>query len=158
MAARPNPGKVKITGHGRVNVTGLRATVRAAKKAGALTGGTGTGGSAAGDLGKRLLAAGEYVAAIAKAKASWSTQIPPAIKVGGGRSGVNITCKAPPAYPNEVEGVRHPVFGGAHNPKAPWVTNEHRPFFAPAADEGADGAAEIVAQVIGDWAAEHGFE
>lgn len=147
--------KLRGTTHPVVAVRGLRATVKAAKKVGALEGSGVTSGGAAGDLGKRLKEAGEYVAAIAKDKASWSEQIPPAIKVGGGRSAVTITCRVGPAYPNEIEGVRHPVFG---NPDIPWVTNEHRPFFEPAATEGADGAAEIVARVIDDWAAQYGFE
>jgi len=151
MAPPRRPGKVKVTGHGRVNVTGLRGTVRAAKQVAALDGSL-AGGGAAGDLGRRLKEAGVYVAALAKEHASWSQQIPPAIKVGGGRSGVVITCRAGPAYPNEIAGVRHPTFG--HDP---WVENEHRPFFAPAADAGAEGAAEIVARVVNDWAAEYGF-
>jgi hypothetical protein len=153
MAARPNPRKVKVTGHGRVTVAGLRAAVRASKNVSVLAGSGSTSGGAAGDLGKRLKEAGVYVAGIAKGKASWSEQIPPKIRVGGGRSGVTVSCNAPPAYPNEIAGVRHPTFG--HDP---WVTNEHRPFLGPAADEGADGAAEIVARVIDDWAAEYGFK
>jgi hypothetical protein len=153
MAARPTPGKVKITGHGRVSVAGLKAAVKQAKQVSSLTSGDTSGGGAAGDLGKRLKEAGVYVAAIAAGMASWSEQIPSKIRVGGGRSGVNITCKAGPAYPNEVAGVRHPTFG-----HGPWITNQHRPFFAPAADAGADGAAEIVAQVVDDWAAEYGFK
>ena len=153
MAGRPSPGKVRVAGHGRVTVTGLRAAVRASKNVSVLAGSTSTSGGAAGDLGARLKEAGVYVAGIAKAKASWSQQIPPKIRVGGGRSGVIVSCNAPPAYPNEIEGVRHPTFG--HDP---WVTNEHRPFLAPAGDEGAQGAAEIVARVIDDWAAQYGFK
>ena len=80
MAARPNPGKVKVTGHGRVTVTGLRAAVRASKNVAALASGSSTSGGAAGDLGKRLKEAGVYVAGIAAGLASWSEQIPPAIK------------------------------------------------------------------------------
>jgi hypothetical protein len=153
MAARRSPGKVKVTGHGRVTVTGLRGTVKAVTKAAALEGGSGPSAGAATDLGKRLKEAGVYVAAIAAGMAGgWSESIPPAIRVGGGRSGVTITCRTGAAYPNEIDGVRHPTFD--HDP---WVENEHRPFFAPAADAGADGAAEIVAQVIDDWAIEHGF-
>ena len=61
--------------------------------------------------------------------------------------------------PNEVAGVRHPVFGGrgTKRPHAPWVTNQHRPFLAPAADQSGDAAAEKFAQVIDDWAIKAGF-
>ncbi len=153
MAARRSPGKVQVSGHARVTVAGLRAASRAGRKVSGLDGGGGgSGGSASGDLGRRLKEAGQYVADLAKGHASWSAQCPPAIKVRGGATGISIVCGAPPAYPNEIPGVRHPTFG--HDP---WVTNQHRPFFAPAADEGADHAAEIVAGVIDDWAADYGF-
>jgi hypothetical protein len=164
MAVRRAPKKVAVRGHGQVTVTGLKATTRTVRKALAMTGpgGAAAGKEAVGDLGKRLKEAGEYVAGIARGKASWSSKVPASIKVGGGRSGVNITAggaRAPAAYPNEIPGVRHPVFGGkgTARPDAPWVTNENRPFLAPAGDEGADGAAAIVAQVVDDWAHEHGF-
>jgi hypothetical protein len=157
MATRPLR---KITGHGSVRITNLKATSRALRHASPLQGGGTGSGSAAGQLGVRLVEAGEYVAQIARGKAAeWSEQIPPAIKVGGGRTGVSLKCKVGPAYPNEVPGVRHPVFGGpgTSRPDAPWVNNENRPFFAPAADEGAEGAAEIVATVINAWATEFGY-
>jgi hypothetical protein len=156
VATRRRPGKVKVTGHGHVSAGRLKQAGKELRKATGLLGpdGTATGKQAAGDLGLRLREAGEFVAAIARSNAGgWSQQIPPSIKVMGGTSGIYIRCAAPPAYPNEVAGVRHPVFG--HDP---WVTNVNRPFLAPAGDEGADGAAEIVARVISDWAREYGFE
>ena len=154
MAVRRRPSRVKVTGHGRVSVGGLRQ-VSGALRAGGLS------GTAGADLSRRLKEAGEFVAVIARANAGWSSLVPGSVKVRGGRSGVYIVAggpKAPAAYPNEVAGVKHPVFGGpgTSRPKAPWVTNEHRPFLAPAGDEGADGAAEIVARVCDDWAIENG--
>jgi|SRR5271166_672140 len=128
---------------------------------GASGGGGGGGGSGGGDdLDKRLREAAEIIAAQARTNAAgWSGQVPPSIQVSGGGGGVSITSGAPPSYPNEVAGVRHPVFGGrgTRRPKAPWVTNKHRPFLAPAADEKIDAAAEAFAQVIDDWAKRYGY-
>jgi hypothetical protein len=95
------------------------------------TGATGGGGA---DLG----AAAQVIADRAKVlAAAWSQSVPPRIKVSVSGNVATISCDAPPAYPNEVEGVRHPVFGRRNEP---WVTNEHRPFLDPAADAGADEA------------------
>ena len=154
---RRRPTRVKVPGHGHVSVGGLKHTARSVRKAAGIEGpdGTATGKEAAKDLGLRLREAGEFVAAIARSNASWSAKVPGSVKVLGGTSGVYIRAggpRAPAGYPNEVAGVRHPVFG--HDP---WVTNENRPFLAPAGDSGADGAAEIVARVIDDWAHEYGF-
>jgi hypothetical protein len=123
-------------------------------------GGGGGGGAADDDLGRRLREAAEVIAEQARVNASWSARIPPSIKVSGGSGGVSIMSGAPPAYPNEVAGVRHPVFGGrgTSRPKAPWVTNKHRPFLAPAADERIGEAAQKFAQVLDDWAKKHGYE
>ena len=129
--------------------------MKAAKSVSALDGGYEGAAGAAGELGVRLLEAGVYIAGIVRANAAWSEKIPPSVKVGGGRSGVVVRAgsrAAPNAYPNEIEGVQHPVFG-----HPPWVTNKHRPFMGPAAEEGAEGAAEIVARVIEDWARDYGF-
>jgi hypothetical protein len=123
-------------------------------------GGGGGGGGADDDLGRRLREAAEVIATQARENAAWSARIPPSIKVSGGSGGVSIMSDAPPAYPNEVPGVRHPVFGGpgTARPKAPWVTNQHRPFLAPAADERIDEAGEKFAQVIDDWCKERGYK
>jgi|SRR5271165_5725196 len=131
--------------------------------AGATPGGGGGGGDggASDDLGRRLREAAEVIADQARVNAAgWSARIPPSIKVSGGAGGVSIISGAPPAYPNEVDGVRHPVFGGrgTRRPKAPWVRNQHRPFLAPAADERIDEAAEKFSRVIDDWAEEHGYK
>jgi hypothetical protein len=109
----------------------------------------------------RLLEAAKVIADRAKQNASgWSARIPPSIRVSGGDPEVFIRSSAPPAYPNEIPHVRHPVFGGrgTKRPHAPWVTNEHRPFLAPAADEAGDAAAEKYADVIDDWAIKAGFK
>lgn len=152
---------VKLRGSKRpvVRAHGLRKTVKAAKGVDALDG---SGGTAAADLGRRLLEAGEFIAVIARSNASWSDRIPGSVRVGGGRSGVVVRAgnrSAPHAYSWEIPGVQHPVFGGrdTKRPDAPWVPNGTRRFLLPAADEGAGGAAEIVARVISDWAREYGF-
>ena len=140
------------------DLSGLRAHARSVD---ALGGGAGGGGGGAeDDLGRRLREAAEVIAEQARENAAgWSARIPPSIKVSGGAGGVSIMSGAPPAYPNEVAGVRHPVFGGrgTRRPGAPWVTNAHRPFLAPAADERIDEAAEKFARVIDDWAKEYGY-
>jgi hypothetical protein len=64
-----------------------------------------------------------------------------------------ISCDSPAAYPNEVEGVRHPTFG--HDP---WVTNQHRPFLGPAAAQRAGAAMARYAQKIDKWCKARGFE
>jgi hypothetical protein len=138
---------VKVSGNARVTVAGLKATSRALKSAGS--------GAAAGDLGKRLKEAGDFVAAIARRKASFSSRIPGSIKVRGGRTGVSIvagSAKAPHAEAFEL-GKRHPLFGNRQH----WYPTAHIPFLEDAADEGADGAAVIVARVVDDWAREYGF-
>ena len=91
-------------------------------------------------------AAAQVIADRAKVlAAAWSVQIPPRIDVSVSGNVATISCDAPPAYPNEVEGVRHPVFG-RHTER--WVTNEHRPFLDPAADAGADEAMARYAQKV----------
>ena len=164
--ARVQGERVILTKNRQVarNLTALREHAR---RGGALHGGGGGGGvpdgggggDASGDLGRRLREAAEVIAEQARVNAGWSARIPPSIKVSGGAGGVSIITGAPPAYPNEIPGVRHPVFGGrgTRRPHAPWVTNQHRPFLGPAADERIDEAAEKFAQVIDDWCKETGF-
>ena len=92
--------------------------------------------------------------------AGWSARIPPSIRVSGSYPEITIRASAPPAYPNEISGVRHPVFGGrgTRRPKAPWVTNEYRPFLAPAGDQVGDQAAKKFAVIIEDWAIKRGYK
>lgn len=108
----------------------------------------------------RLLEAARVIEFYAKVSAAgWSKRIPPSIRVSGSYPEVFIRSAAPPAYPNEIPGVRHPVFGGrgTKRPDAPWVTNQHRPFLVPAADSGANKALEKFAKIIDDWALKAGF-
>ena len=108
----------------------------------------------------RLLEAAKVIAEAAKANAAgWSARIPPSLRTSGSYPEVFIRSGAPPAYPNEVPGVRHPVFGGrgTRRPDAPWVTNQHRPSLAPAADQRANQALEKFAQIIDDWAIKAGY-
>lgn len=113
------------------------------------------------DLAQALRDAARIIADQAKANASgWSARIPPSIRVrGGGGLEVSVIATAPPAYPNEIPGVRHPVFGGrgTRRPHAPWVTNQHRPFLAPAADQKADAALKEFGHVVDSWAVKAGF-
>lgn len=59
---------------------------------------------------------------------------------------------APAAYPNEVKGVRHPVYG-----HGPWVENEYRPFLAPAADAKASDAMRRYEKHLDDMIKKAGF-
>jgi hypothetical protein len=147
---------LKIRGHGRVAVTGLKATTKAIKHARALSGPGELGADPAGDLGKRLKEAGVLIAGIARGNAGFSTRIPASIRVGGGRSGIVVragSVKAPHAYAFEL-GKRHPLFGD----RSHWYPTAHIPFLENAADAGAEAAAEIVAQVVDDWAREYGYK
>lgn len=86
--------------------------------------------------------------------AAWSDSVPPSIEViDGGGDTVIVASGVGPSYPNEVRGVRHPVFGN----REVWVTNEYRPFLAPAAEGKADAVAVAIARVVDDWGAELGF-
>jgi hypothetical protein len=104
--------------------------------------------SAGGDLG----AAAGIVADQARELAGWSRRIPADIRVEVHGNLATISSSVGPAYPNEIAGVRHPTFG--HDP---WVTNQHRPFLAPAADAGADKAMARYAQKIDGWARKAGY-
>jgi hypothetical protein len=107
----------------------------------------------AGGLPMRLREAGDLVAEEARVVAApWSKQVPPSIEVHEGADAVIVSSGVGPSYPNEVKGVRHPVFG--HDA---WVTNEFRPFLAPAVDAKAGQAAEVVAKVVDDWGLELGY-
>lgn len=108
----------------------------------------------------RMRAAAVIVARRAQLLAgAWSVKIPPSIKVSVKASSAEISSQVGPSYPNEVEGVRHPVFGPtAKNPDPPWVTNEHRPFLEPAAEQTADAVAAEVGRSIDDLCHDLGFE
>jgi hypothetical protein len=125
-----------------------------------------SGGRSIGDFGSRVTtlgavggggdlgAAANIIADRARGLASgWSEQIPGAIGVEVSGKVATISCQVGPAYPNEVAGVRHPTFG--HDP---WVTNEHRPFLGPAADQASGKAMARYAKKIDGWARKAGFE
>src|SRR5262245_42496390 len=99
-------------------------------------------------------AAAEIIAAEARRLAArFSEQIPASIRVTGSGTSYTISSEVGPSYPNEVPGVRHPVYGNRHV----WVLNQYRPFLAPAADAKADAAAEEVAKMVDDIAHQAGF-
>ena len=107
----------------------------------------------------RMRAAALIIARQAQVNAAgWSVQIPPSIKVKASGNTAVISSGVGPSYPNEVPRVRHPVFGPTlKRPAPPWVTNDYRPFLAPAADEMADAAAAEIGKVIDDIAHDDGF-
>jgi hypothetical protein len=106
-----------------------------------------------------LAAAAEIIADRARGLASaWSVQIPPAVDVEVAGNVATVSCSVGPAYPNEIEGVRHPVFArGPDRADWEWVTNEHRPFLGPAADLGADAAMDRYADKLGAMLWKAGF-
>jgi hypothetical protein len=84
---------------GRLGGTSTRITTTAAL-------GRGSGGD------EDLRAAAQEIAGEAKALAGkWSRTIPGSISVSVSGNVADITATASPAYPNEIERVRHPVFG-----------------------------------------------
>lgn len=114
---------------------------------------------AGGTGGKDLHAAAEIIADRARElAATWSAQVPGRIRTEVHGNVAVISCDAPPAYPNEVKGVRHPVFAHGHDRlRWTWVTNEYRPFLAPAARDRASAAAARYADKIDQMARRHGF-
>ena len=101
-----------------------------------------------------LRAAAQVIADGAKALAgTWSRSIPPRIGIRMEGNTATISCDAPPAYPNELAGVRHPVFGH----RGTWVTNQYRPFLSTAADAKADAAMAKYAQKIDRLARRAGY-
>ena len=107
----------------------------------------------------RMLAAAAQIANEARVLAgAWSVQIPPTMRVTATESTALISSGVGPSYPNEIIRVRHPVFESQERwGRTPWVTNEHRPFLAPAAESKADAAAAEIAKSIPDFCAGLGF-
>ena len=101
----------------------------------------------------------------AQQKASWSSQIPRAIKpmVQAKRLGVRVSAKqARHARPYEglqaglrprSGGFRHPLFGD----RSHWYTQQFRPFLAPAMLENADRAAEGLLEALDEASRKAGF-
>ena len=95
----------------------------------------------------RMRAACEIVAREASRLASgWSEQIPPSMRIHASQDVGIILSATGPSYPNEIPGVRHPVFGNRRE----WVTNEYRPFLAPAAVSELGAVAEEIGMEIDD--------
>ena len=106
----------------------------------------------------RMLAAAAVIANEARVLAgAWSDSIPPTMRVTATESTALISSGVGPSYPNEIIRVRHPVFETPARIKVKWVTNEHRPFLAPAAESKADAAAAEIAKSIPDFCAGLGF-
>lgn len=112
---------------------------------------------------KALIRAAGPIVDDAKARASWSTRIPPAFVVrtryAGSRPGVTIRVRAaiaPHARPYEgftgYTTFRHRVHG-----RDVWVTQRTRPFAAPAVIAKAGVAVEAVVAAIEDSARLHGW-
>lgn len=103
----------------------------------------------------RMLAAARIIAEDARVRAAaWSVQIPATLRVTAGETTARVSSGVGPSYPNEVLGVRHPVFGH----RSTWVTNDYRPFLAPAAEAKADEAAAEIAKGVDDFCRSLGFE
>jgi hypothetical protein len=112
----------------------------------------------------RLRIAGRIVADDAKARASWSTRIPRAIRVStsftGRRPGVSVIVnksKAPHARPYEHGGepgkFRHPRWGDRRR----WFDQQARPFLAPALQAKGDTAGRLITEAVDQTTRDAGF-
>lgn len=102
------------------------------------------------DLGAAADLVAREAARIATANGMPETAASISVEVSG--TSVIVYSDAPAAYPNEVPGIRHPVYG-----HPPWVTNQYRPFLKPAADAKASEAMERYAQKLDGWLRKAGF-
>jgi hypothetical protein len=119
------------------------------------------------DLPARMRKVGDVAARDARQRASWSSRIPDAIRVGtqtrGGRAGVFlrvVAAKAPHAraYEGLAKGgsrvsFRHPVFGDRDR----WVTQRTRPFLVPAVQARRDQVNAELSALIDRAAAQAGL-
>src|SRR5260221_7398024 len=97
----------------------------------------------------RMLAAAVIIAREAQRLAAvWSEQVPPSMRVSAGANWAEISSGVGPSYPNEVKGVRHPVFGN----REVWVLNQYRPFLPPPPEAKADVAAHESTKTLLDLA------
>ena len=115
------------------------------------------------DLMRALRAFGEVIRKGAARRAGeWSERIPGSGRVESIRDGEVMVIfgsqAAPHAYPYEVKGVRHPVFGTGPRETWHWVVNDWRPFLAPAAQEDSDPALWEIAKLIDKYGKELGYE
>lgn len=111
------------------------------------------------DMGEHLEAAAKIIADQARTyAAAWSVQIPASITTDVSGGSAVISSGVGPAYPNEVPGVIHPVFGPTlRNPRPAHVLNKYRPFLAPAYDAGIDAAVDEIARYVDDVCHDDGF-
>ena len=109
------------------------------------------------NLRKKLRAAGEEIAEIARQNASWSTTIPGSIKVRTSGPFVKIIAggaKAQGARALEHRGrtgtFRHPVFPSQSVPRSEWAwaTQQARPFLYPAVLEGREVAQRMAIEAL----------
>jgi len=115
-----------------------------------------------GALGERdLRAAAEVIAKGARDITrgySKTGRLPDSIRVEVDGDVARVSSDAPSAYPNEINGVRHPVFArGEDRRDWTWVRNQHRPFLSRAADERAGDAMAQYAKGIDRMLREAGF-
>jgi hypothetical protein len=108
---------------------------------------------------------GDVVVQDARRRASWSTRIPGAIRLGinfssGSRAGVTVigsVTKAPHLRVFEHLGFkspfRHPVYGN----RDVWVSQMARPFIFPAVAAHAEDVDKAIGEVIDKVARAHGF-
>lgn len=106
------------------------------------------------DAGSDLGAAAKVIADEASrlARGQGLVETADAISVDSDETSATVWVQTGAAYPNEVEGVKHPVFG-----HGPWVTNQHRPFLGPACDAKAGDAMKRYSERISRLIKEAGF-
>lgn len=103
------------------------------------------------DLGQAAQVVAGEAARIARGNGMPETAASISVEVRGDVA--TVYSDAPAAYPNEVEGVKHPTYG-----HRPWVLNQHRPFLGPAADAKASAAMERFARKYDRLLAKAGFK
>lgn len=113
-----------------------------------------------------LKAAASSIVQDAKVRASWSTRIPRAItlsvRIGKRDPGISIRVRgavAPHGRPYEgIRGnatFRHPLFG--RRGKGEWMVQATRPYLAPAAEAGMNGALAAAVAAVDQTARNLGF-
>jgi hypothetical protein len=101
---------------------------------------------------------GELIANTAKAKSSWSTQIPRSVQARSIGPLTSVTADAPNAAPLENRGrqgtFKHPVFGNQKN----IVSQKARPFLHPAAEASGPFLVDNALEHVGKVMTEAGFD
>lgn len=108
------------------------------------------------DLGQAADVIAQEARRIARGNGMPETAASIGVQVDGHRA--IVYSDSPAAYPNEIPGVRHPVFGPTlKNPRPAWVANEYRPFLGPAADAKASAAMDRYAKKLDRMLKKAGF-